>query len=35
MANTLEEWAQLEPLWDKVIQSPAQISPGEKQKLLE
>lgn len=35
MANTIEEFAQLEPLWDKAIESSAQISLEEKHKLLE
>jgi hypothetical protein len=30
MANTIEEFAQLETLWDKAIQSPAEISLEEK-----
>lgn len=35
MATTLEEFAQLEPLWDKSIQSPGDISLGEKHLLME
>ncbi|KAJ5922983.1 hypothetical protein N7516_010686 [Penicillium verrucosum] len=35
MAKTLEEFAQLEPLWDKVIQSPAEISTEEKHRMME
>lgn len=35
MANTLEGFAQLEPLWDKAIQSPAEISLEEKHQLME
>ncbi|KAJ5345368.1 hypothetical protein N7452_003372 [Penicillium brevicompactum] len=31
----LEEFAQLEPLWDKAIQSPAEISIDEKHQLME
>jgi hypothetical protein len=32
---TLDEFAQLEPLWDKAIQSPAEISDDEKHQLME
>jgi len=35
MATTLEEFAQLEPLWDKAIQSPGDISLEEKHLLME
>ena len=35
MAKTLEEFAQLEPLWDKAIQSPAEISTEEKHQMME
>lgn len=35
MANTIEEFAQLESLWDKAVQAPAEISPEEKHQLLE
>ncbi|KAL4898235.1 hypothetical protein BDV59DRAFT_197174 [Aspergillus ambiguus] len=35
MANTIEEFAQLEPLWDKAIQSPEEITLEEKHQLLE
>ncbi|KAE8132905.1 hypothetical protein BDV38DRAFT_274710 [Aspergillus pseudotamarii] len=35
MATTLEEFAQLETLWDKAIQSPADISLEEKHQMLE
>ncbi|KAB8077669.1 hypothetical protein BDV29DRAFT_45611 [Aspergillus leporis] len=35
MANTLEEFVQLEPLWDKAILSPAEISLEEKHQLME
>ncbi|CAK46732.1 uncharacterized protein An14g07400 [Aspergillus niger] len=35
MAKTLEEFAQLEPLWDKAIQHPAEISPDEKHQLMQ
>lgn len=35
MAKTLEEFAQLEPLWDKAIQSPGDISLDEKHLLME
>ncbi|KAJ5552815.1 hypothetical protein N7494_002193 [Penicillium frequentans] len=35
MATTLEEFAQLEPLWDKAIQSPGNISLEEKHQLME
>lgn len=31
----LEEFAQLEPLWDRAIQSPAEISIDEKHQLME
>lgn len=32
---TLEEFAQLEPLWDKAIQTPAEVSTDEKHQLME
>ncbi|KAE8361307.1 hypothetical protein BDV27DRAFT_167004 [Aspergillus caelatus] len=35
MANTLEEYVRLETLWDKAIQSPADISLEEKHQMLE
>ncbi|KAG2414551.1 hypothetical protein HFD88_003742 [Aspergillus terreus] len=35
MADTIEEFAQLEPLWDKAIQCPEDISLEEKHQLLE
>ncbi|GAQ47700.1 similar to An14g07400 [Aspergillus niger] len=35
MAKTLEEFAQLEPLWDKAIQHPAETSPDEKHQLMQ
>jgi hypothetical protein len=35
MAKTLEEFAQLEPLWDKAIQSPAEISLEDKHRMME
>lgn len=35
MAKALEEFAQLEPLWEKAIQYPADISPEEKHQLME
>lgn len=35
MAKTLEEFAQLEPLWEKAIQSPADITPKEKHQMME
>ncbi|KAF3392839.1 hypothetical protein F1880_008880 [Penicillium rolfsii] len=35
MAKTLEEFAQLEPLWDKAIQHPAGISRDEKHQLMQ
>ncbi|PGH27693.1 hypothetical protein AJ80_00708 [Polytolypa hystricis UAMH7299] len=35
IADTLEEWSQLEPLWDKAIESPAEITLEEKHQLLE
>lgn len=35
MANTLEKFAQLEPLWDKAIQSSAEISTEEKHRMME
>jgi hypothetical protein len=35
MAKTLEEFAQLKPLWDKAIQHPVDISPDEKHQLMQ
>lgn len=35
MADTIEEFAQLEPLWDKAIQCPEDISLEEKHQLME
>lgn len=35
MAETLEEWALLEPLWDKAIQSPLSVMLDEKHQILE
>lgn len=35
MSKTLEEFAQLEPLWDKAIQFPSDISLEEKHRMME